>query len=85
MPRMPRSCAPAPGTVPHPDCSPLTIPAMAKPLVVTPEAEDFPRWYRGGTRPADRSVPVRRLVAEDGSVPGSEDAPGTLAIVARAR
>ncbi|MCX4513552.1 proline--tRNA ligase [Streptomyces sp. NBC_01619] len=33
---------------------------------------------------ADQSVSVRCLVAEDGSVPEGDDAPGTLAIVARA-
>ncbi|MER6998051.1 proline--tRNA ligase [Streptomyces sp. NPDC000410] len=33
---------------------------------------------------ADQAVSVRCLVAEDGSVPESDDAPGTLAIVARA-
>ncbi|MEU3304337.1 proline--tRNA ligase [Streptomyces sp. NPDC006678] len=33
---------------------------------------------------ADQSVSVRCLVAEDGSVPEADDAPGTLAIVARA-
>lgn len=46
MSRMPRSCAPAPGTVPHPECSPPTIPAMARPPVLTPQAEGFPRWYQ---------------------------------------
>ncbi|MGW2560048.1 proline--tRNA ligase [Streptomyces sp. NPDC001514] len=33
---------------------------------------------------ADQAVSVRCLVAEDGSVPEADDAPGTLAIVARA-
>ncbi|WP_351223522.1 proline--tRNA ligase [Streptomyces sp. NPDC002133] len=33
---------------------------------------------------ADQAVSVRCLVAEDGSVPDADDAPGTLAIVARA-
>ncbi|WP_338673187.1 proline--tRNA ligase [Streptomyces sp. SCSIO 30461] len=33
---------------------------------------------------AERSVSVRCLVGEDGSVPDADDAPGTLAIVARA-
>ncbi len=33
MARMPRSCAPAPGTFPHPECRPLTIPATAGPRV----------------------------------------------------
>ncbi len=37
----------------------------------------------GRARPADRAVPVRCLVAEDGWVPGSGDVPGTLAVVAR--
>jgi len=38
----------------------------------------------GEAKLAEQGVSVRCLVAEDGSVPDSEDAPGTLAIVARA-
>ncbi|MFF3764868.1 proline--tRNA ligase [Streptomyces sp. NPDC001922] len=37
----------------------------------------------GEARLAEQAVTVRCLVAEDGSVPDSDDAPGTLAIVAR--
>lgn len=33
---------------------------------------------------AAHAVTVRCLVAEDGSVPGSDDAPGNVAVVARA-
>jgi prolyl-tRNA synthetase len=38
----------------------------------------------GEAKLAEQSVSVRCLVAEDGSVPVADDAPGTLAIVARA-
>ncbi|MET8287265.1 proline--tRNA ligase [Streptomyces sp. NPDC051639] len=38
----------------------------------------------GEARLAEHSVTVRCLVAEDGSVPGSDDAPGNVAVVARA-
>ncbi|MER6438830.1 proline--tRNA ligase [Streptomyces sp. NPDC001185] len=38
----------------------------------------------GEARLAEHSVTVRCLIAEDGSVPGSDDAPGNLAVVARA-
>ncbi|MGP4003908.1 proline--tRNA ligase [Streptomyces sp. 8N706] len=38
----------------------------------------------GEAQLAEQAVTVRCLVAEDGSVPESDDAPGTLAIVARA-
>ncbi|MGX1506344.1 UNVERIFIED_CONTAM: prolyl-tRNA synthetase [Streptomyces graminofaciens] len=38
----------------------------------------------GETALAEQAVSVRCLVAEDGSVPESDDAPGTVAIVARA-
>ncbi|WP_327353155.1 proline--tRNA ligase [Streptomyces sp. NBC_01304] len=38
----------------------------------------------GEAKLAEQSVTVRCLVAEDGSVPESDDAPGTVAIVARA-
>lgn len=38
----------------------------------------------GEARLAEQSVTVRCLVAEDGSVPGSDDAPGTVAVVGRA-
>lgn len=38
----------------------------------------------GETRLAEHAVTVRCLVAEDGSVPGSDDAPGNVAVVARA-
>ncbi|MDT3400056.1 proline--tRNA ligase [Streptomyces sp. B1866] len=38
----------------------------------------------GEARLAERSVTVRCLVAEDGSVPEADDAPGNVAIVARA-
>ncbi|MEV6316408.1 proline--tRNA ligase [Streptomyces sp. NPDC051776] len=37
----------------------------------------------GEAKLAEQSVTVRCLVGEDGSVPGSDDAPGTLAVVAR--
>ncbi|MCX2967512.1 MULTISPECIES: proline--tRNA ligase [Streptomyces] len=39
---------------------------------------------QGEARLAEQAVSVRCLVAEDGSVPTSDDAPGTVAIVARA-
>ncbi|MEU4129030.1 hypothetical protein [Streptomyces wuyuanensis] len=66
---------------------------MAEPPVPAPEAAGVPRRHQAGTRPADRAAPafvaedgsVPDFVAEDGSVPDSEDAPGTLARVARAR
>ncbi|MGW4672661.1 proline--tRNA ligase [Streptomyces sp. NPDC004324] len=38
----------------------------------------------GEARLAEHSVTVRCLIAEDGSVPGSDDAPGNVAVVARA-
>jgi prolyl-tRNA synthetase len=38
----------------------------------------------GEARLAQDAVSVRCLVAEDGSVPESDDAPGTVAVVARA-
>lgn len=38
----------------------------------------------GEARLAEQAVSVRCLVAEDGSVPEADDAPGTVAIVARA-
>ncbi|MBB1257255.1 proline--tRNA ligase [Streptomyces alkaliterrae] len=38
----------------------------------------------GEARLAERSVSVRCLVAEDGSVPASDDEPGSVAVVARA-
>jgi prolyl-tRNA synthetase len=38
----------------------------------------------GEAKLAEQGVSVRCLIAEDGSVPDTEDAPGTLAIVARA-
>ncbi|MFI9647950.1 proline--tRNA ligase [Streptomyces sp. NPDC052040] len=38
----------------------------------------------GESRLAEQGVTVRCLVAEDGSVPGTEDAPGNVAVVARA-
>ncbi|GHH16137.1 hypothetical protein GCM10018780_58230 [Streptomyces lanatus] len=38
----------------------------------------------GEARLAERAVTVRCLVAEDGSVPDSDDAPGNVAVVARA-
>ena len=38
----------------------------------------------GEAKLAEQAVSVRCLVAEDGSVPASDDAPGTVAIVARA-
>ncbi|MHA5052806.1 proline--tRNA ligase [Streptomyces sp. SD15] len=38
----------------------------------------------GEAKLAEHSVTVRCLVAEDGSVPGSDDAPGNVAVVARA-
>ena len=73
---------------------------MAKAPVLTPRAIDFPRWYqdlvgkaefadngpvrRRPGRPGDGTVTVRCLVAADGSVPGAGDAPGNVAIVARA-
>ncbi|MFE7131318.1 proline--tRNA ligase [Streptomyces sp. NPDC057638] len=38
----------------------------------------------GEARLAERGVSVRCLVAEDGSVPAEDDAPGSLAVVARA-
>ncbi|MFG3309769.1 hypothetical protein [Streptomyces wuyuanensis] len=57
---------------------------MAEPPVLTPRAEGFPppvpvRGENG--RPGGAGAV---LVAGHGSVPDSEDAPGTLAIVARA-
>ncbi|MEU3093070.1 His/Gly/Thr/Pro-type tRNA ligase C-terminal domain-containing protein, partial [Streptomyces massasporeus] len=38
----------------------------------------------GESRLADHAVTVRCLVAEDGSVPDADDAPGNVAVVARA-
>ena len=38
----------------------------------------------GEARLAEHAVTVRCLVAEDGSVPGTDDAPGNVAVVARA-
>jgi prolyl-tRNA synthetase len=38
----------------------------------------------GEARLAEHAVTVRCLVAEDGSVPGADDAPGNVAVVARA-
>ncbi len=38
----------------------------------------------GEAKLAEQAVTVRCLVGEDGSVPASDDAPGTLAVVARA-
>ncbi|MDQ0751576.1 hypothetical protein QF034_005807 [Streptomyces africanus] len=38
----------------------------------------------GEAKLADHAVTVRCLVAEDGSVPDADDAPGNVAIVARA-
>ena len=38
----------------------------------------------GEARLAEQAVSVRCLVAEDGSVPEADDAPGTVAVVARA-
>ena len=53
--------------------------AMAKAPVLTPRAEDFPRWWL-----AEHSVSVRCLVAEDGAVPEADETPGNVAVVARA-
>jgi prolyl-tRNA synthetase len=38
----------------------------------------------GEAKLAEQGVSVRCLVAEDGSVPTADDAPGTIAVVARA-
>lgn len=38
----------------------------------------------GENAPAEQAATVRCLVAEDGSVPEAEDAPGNVAVVARA-
>lgn len=38
----------------------------------------------GEARLAEQAVTVRCLVAEDGSVPDADDAPGNVAVVARA-
>jgi prolyl-tRNA synthetase len=40
--------------------------------------------HEGEAKLAEQAVSVRCLVAEDGSVPDADDAPGTVAIVARA-
>ena len=49
---------------------------------VLPVREAIRRLEEAGL--AERSLTVRCLVAEDGSVPDDEDAPGNLAVVARA-
>ena len=38
----------------------------------------------GEAEPAGHAVTVRRPVAEDGSAPDADDAPGNVAVVARA-
>jgi prolyl-tRNA synthetase len=39
---------------------------------------------QGEAEPAEHAVTVRCLVAEDGSVPDVDDAPGNVAVVPRA-
>jgi hypothetical protein len=60
---------------------------MARPSVLTPRHQDFPRWYQevlAKAELAQQGITVRCLVGPDGAVPDSDDAPRVIAVVARA-